>query len=100
MRCTLITRLSTISSIARYYIPKRMTSGGEQTPPGTYCYKALTNAHKCVNYEFGKTPKTACIPASIQLRVTKGGARAVLFSGSVVSGSGGVVRDFEDVDGF
>ena len=68
--------------------------------PGTYCYKILTNAHKCVNYEFGKILKAACIPASIQLRAMKGGARTALFSRPVASGSGGVVRDFEDVDGF
>jgi hypothetical protein len=56
----------------------------------------LTSARKYVNYEFGKILKTACIPASIQLRVTKGCVRVALFSGSVVSGSAGVVRDFKD----
>ena len=56
----------------------------------------LTSARKCVDYEFGKILKTACIPASIQLRVTKGCVRVALFSGSVASGSASVVRDFED----
>ena len=60
---------------------------------------ALTNATVCVNYWFGNILKKACIPAPIQLRVTKGGARAAHFCGSVASGSGGVVRGFEDVDG-
>ena len=59
----------------------------------------MTNVPTCVNYEFGNILKKACIPAPIQLRVTRGGARAAHFCGVVASVSRGVKRDFEDVDG-
>src|SRR5215208_1725074 len=115
MHGAICTRLSAVSFIARYYTPKRRSKAGAcagywwqtaktiELVPDTFSPtegSSLDKRSEMCKLLVWQDPKKACIPASIQLRVTKCGARAVLLPGFVASGSGSVVRDFEDVDGF